>query len=479
MCASNRPVYIRFPTDMVKAKVSGSKLRRPISTRMPDYDEGFHDAEVEEILARIYASKQPFIIVDGFTRAYGIKSEADELVRVTGFPTSTTPFGKSAVNETYTNFHGVYAGVAGKQSYMPWVEGTDLVLRIAPLNSDVNTFDFSTVPSLSKSITFHRDSVQIGDPADPINSTVYTNLHVKSLLKHLLARLDLSELPKYEPYPHHLGNPRALLDDLPPSDPQSVIDQDTFYQRISRFFNPHDIILTETGTLSVGSRDMILPPHSTLINSSLWLSIGYMLPAALGASLAQREQIADGTVPEGARTILFEGDGSLHMSVQAISDMIRNKIDITIFVLNNDGYTIERWIHGAKATYNDIPTWRYTDAAKFFGADLPANNALDYPVNVARAENWGELEKVMGNKTFKQGKGLNIVEIIMEKEDAPETLKLLVQRTARRNRSAKDAEPEQTNNDEGKSKQQRIQEDGPEDAHSNKETMARMTAAAG
>ena len=71
---------------------------------------------------------------------------ANELVRVTGFPCSTTPFGKGIVDETIPNFHGVYAGIAGKHVYMPWARSCDLVLRLGPLNSDVNTFGFTTIP---------------------------------------------------------------------------------------------------------------------------------------------------------------------------------------------------------------------------------------------------------------------------------------------------------------------------------------------
>lgn len=433
----SRPVYMELPTDLVTAKVDASNLKKPIDTTIAYPDEGFHDAEVEQILERIYASHQPFIIIDGFTRAYGIASEADELVRVLGFPTSTTPFGKGTVNETYPNFHGVYAGVAGKQVYMPWVQSCDLVLRLGPLNSDVNTFGFTTIPDRARTITFHRDSVEIGNPSSPDQPTVYANLHVKSLLRHLLSKIDETRLPKYNPYPYHLGNPRALLEALPPTDPNGIIDQDTFYQRISRIFQPHDIILTETGTLSVGSRDMILPPHTTLINSSLWLSIGYMLPAAVGAALAQRELQQSSSVPASARTILFEGDGSLQMTVQAISDVLRNNVqNLTIFVLNNDGYTIERWIHGMKATYNDVPMWRYTDAPHFFGADLPINrrDGQTGGIFTATASTWGELEKILnGPHLARDSPGLKIIEVAMGREDAPETLKILVQGAAKRN----------------------------------------------
>lgn len=422
----SRPVYIELPTNMVTAKVSASLLQTPIDTEH-DSDEGFEDTEVDTILDKIYGSKQPFIIVDGFASRYGIASEADDLVRITGFPTSTTPFGKGIINETYPNFHGVYAGVAGNNIYMPWFNSCDLVLRIAPLNSDVNTFGFTTIPDSARTITFNRDSVSICD------TTTFRNLHVKSLLRAILSRLDPSRLPKYTPYPSFLGDPRAELLELPAPNPTSIIDQHTFYRRISTFFRPGDIILTETGTPSIGSRDFILPPHTRLINSSIWLSIGYMLPAAQGAALAQRElssSVSDPTSNTTGRTILFEGDGSLQMTAQSLSDIIRNRLPLTIFILNNDGYTIERFIHGMKATYNDIQPWRYLEAANYFGAPM---NDPTYPIMNRRLENWGEMMDLLRDETLGDGRGLKMVEVMMEREDAPESLKILVKGTAKRN----------------------------------------------
>lgn len=422
----SRPVYLELPTNMVKVKIPSTRLAHPIDCSIPNNDEGFEDAEVEVILAKIYASKQPLIIVDGFTSRYGISEEADELVKTTGFPTSTTPFGKGIVNETYPNFHGIYAGSAGDAIYPPWAQSCDLVLRLGPLNSDVNTFGFTTIPDPKVTITFHRDWVEVGG-TDKVNT--YRNLHVKSLLRKILDRLDKNQLPRYEPYPDFLGDPQGQLKALPAAKPDAIIDQETFYQRISTFFRSGDIILTETGTASQGGRDFVLPPHTQLINSSIWLSIGYMLGACAGAALAQRELIAEGKKPQG-RTILFEGDGSLQMTAQAISDMIKNRLNVIIFVLNNDGYTIERWIHGMTASYNDIQPWRYLEAPNYFGAPM---NDKDYPIFTKRATNWGELSEILANKQLQQGNGFNMIEVMMTKDDAPESLKRIVQAAARRN----------------------------------------------
>lgn len=47
--------------------------------------------------------------------------------------------------------------------------------------------------------------------------------------------------------------------------------------------------------------------------------------------------------------------------------MIRT--DSSRFVICNEGYTIERYIHGMDAEYNDVQEWKYKDLVSVFGAD--------------------------------------------------------------------------------------------------------------
>ncbi|KAH6664582.1 pyruvate decarboxylase [Halenospora varia] len=421
----SRPVYIELPTDMATVQVPEDTLSSPIDISLPSDDQGLEESVVLQILEKIYAAKQPFIIVDGFTARYGYSNEANELVRVTGFPTSTTPFGKSIIDETNKNFHGVYAGSSGCHDFKAWVESCDLVLRLGPLDADTNTYGFTTIPDRSRTINFHGYSVEVGS-ADSLQSI--RGLHVKPLLRKLLDRLDQSKIPRYDRYPD-LVNPRNQRDALPSPEVDSVIAQETFWQRISSFFKPGDIILTETGTASNGGGDFVLPPYTTLINSSIWLSIGHMLGACAGSSLALRDMVSDNIRPTG-RTILFEGDGSLQMSAQAMSDMIRNRLDVIIFLINNDGYTIERLIHGMEESYNDIQPWRYLEAPNFFGA--PKDDP-QYPVITRRASTWGELSQILSDKKLQEGKGFNMVEVIMARGDGPKTLKKLAAYMAKRN----------------------------------------------
>jgi pyruvate decarboxylase len=94
-----------------------------------------------------------------------------------------------------------------------------------------------------------------------------------------------------------------------------------------------------------------LPPKSIYLSQILWGSIGWATGAAVGAALAARERQLKG------RTLLFTGDGSLQLTVQELSTAMRHGLTPILFVLNNNGYTIERLLHGKNRHYNDIVNW--------------------------------------------------------------------------------------------------------------------------
>ena len=81
---------------------------------------------------------------------------------------------------------------------------------------------------------------------------------------------------------------------------------------------------------------MRFPEGASFVGQGSWMSIGYATPAVLGTHLADKSR----------RNILLSGDGSFQLTVQEVSTMIRQKLNTVLFVVNNDGYTIEGLIHG-------------------------------------------------------------------------------------------------------------------------------------
>ncbi|KAJ5376036.1 pyruvate decarboxylase [Penicillium cosmopolitanum] len=412
----SRPVYIQLPMDLVDAKVPVSLLDQELDLKPAVNDVALQSGVCDILVHRIMGAKQPLILVDGGTSRYGLSKLTEALVKVTNFPTTTTPFGKGIMDETLPNFHGIYATV-GDHDYTSYVNSCDLIINIGPVHSNVNTYYFATVPDKTVTITIERDSIQVGERIWKISPA--------SVLDQVISTLTKEGVPKIETYPT-LPNMQQTLATLPTNNsPADRFAQTNFWRRMSRFLRSGDIILTETGTPSMGGRDFILPQNTTIINSAVWLSIGFMLPATQGAALAQRHLSASESQRPAAqgRTILFQGDGSFQMTAQELSTIIRNRLDVIIFLINNNGYTIERLIHGPEEHYNDVASWRYLEAPSFFGAEATSTS---YPIFKAKVSTWGELDRIMDDREFHSGKGLRMVEVMMEMQDCNDTLRLLL-----------------------------------------------------
>jgi pyruvate decarboxylase len=102
------------------------------------------------------------------------------------------------------------------------------------------------------------------------------------------------------------------------------------------------------------------------------------------------------------------------------------KLTTPSFLIYNEGYTIERFIHGMEAEYNDIARWNYTDVAAVFGAS--EKQARKFVVKTK-----DQLEKLLTDKDFNDASGLQFVELWMPKKDAPRALKITAEIAARNN----------------------------------------------
>lgn len=144
-------------------------------------------------------------------------------------------------------------------------------------------------------------------------------------------------------------------------------------------------------------------------------SIGWATPAALGADLSLADLATTHQHPRG-RTLLCTGDGSLMLTVQEIGNMLKTPgVQPVIFLINNAGYTIERVIHGARCSYNDIVPFNYEFMLPFLG------NAKKEEVEgqFHRASTKVELEEILAKESVQKPQGVQVVEIVMDMLDVP------------------------------------------------------------
>jgi pyruvate decarboxylase len=99
-----------------------------------------------------------------------------------------------------------------------------------------------------------------------------------------------------------------------------TITHNWLWSIVGQWLKEKDVVITETGTANFGIWDTRFPANVTAISQVLWGSIGYSMGATQGAALAAKEQ-------KNRRTILFIGDGSIQLTVQELSTILRNKLN--------------------------------------------------------------------------------------------------------------------------------------------------------
>ncbi|CAL1712960.1 unnamed protein product [Somion occarium] len=403
-----RPVYLMLPTDLVHEKIPAKRLQTPLNTQPQENDPEVEAFVLDEIMKLVKQAEEDIIIlVDACAVRHGVKEEMRELLQRTHFPVFSAPMGKTAVPETYERYGGMYVGSISRPEVKERVENARLILSVGALKSDFNTGNFTYHIPATKTVELHSDHTRVQFAA-------YHGIGMKRLLPKLTARLQpLNEGAKLLSVP-------KFLSPVPQEDNQ-IISQNWLWPRVAQFFRPKDVIVAETGTSSFGILDVPLPHGAIFVSQILWGSIGWTVGSTLGAALAARER-------QLGRTILFVGDGSLQLTVQELSVMLRTGVTPIIFVLNNSGYTIERFLHGEQAKYNDITNWKWTSLLETFGG-IEGKTSQSYTVRTK-----DELSKLLDDESFAKADKIQLVELIMEKLDAPNSLKVQAELSGQTNK---------------------------------------------
>lgn len=269
------------------------------------------------------------------------------------------------------------------------IDGADCLIAFEPCFKEGSLISFTSGLPPATTIYVRRFSVTIGNE---LFEGVVSSEVIERLLERSEARIGaVAFAAKAKAKP-----------DAAPAD--VALTQNLLWSRIEDFLKPGDVVIAENGTSSIALGDLRFPSQTKFISQMLWGSIGYSLPALLGSNMAAPER----------RHLLFIGDGSFQMTAQELSTILRLKLKPIIFLLNNRGYTIERYILGMRSAYNDVANWKYADLTKVFCSDT---DALSLSVSTA-----SELGRALDQAEVADR--LVFIEVHLDLDDAPEALKV-------------------------------------------------------
>ncbi|MCP1197500.1 thiamine pyrophosphate-binding protein [Acetobacter senegalensis] len=335
----SRPVYIQLPSDIVDREISGNVVSRPSVV--------FADAVTKKIAWRIFdqidRSVNPILLVGG---AYPRSHFMELLLELAGrrkIPVILSPTAKGILSEYDNRFHGYYKGKQSGRNVSDLMDRADCIVAIGMRYSDVETGLFSDNIDPAVLIDIQPEIVTLGQDAVAIPSA-------NSLIEEILNVADISSGVRGDTSRYALAQKRHHK----PGEQLDSLTHASLWACIEDFLDENDIVVTDTGTAFSGLMSVKIPQRSTVISQPTWASLGYALPAALGASVAA----------QGRRVVAFLGDGSLQMTIQEFSTIASLELPILFFFINNNGYTIEKLINGLHAEYNKIPEWHYLQIIK-------------------------------------------------------------------------------------------------------------------
>ncbi|WP_368893561.1 alpha-keto acid decarboxylase family protein [Kluyvera ascorbata] len=391
----SRPGYLLLPADIASLPTS-----RPVNALTAN-NAPTDSTELAEFVSHARASlrdsRRVSLLADVLALRFGLQSTLNKWVDAVPIPHATMLMGKGLFNETHAGFVGTYSGGASLTETRAAIEDADVILCIGTCFTDTITAGFTHHIPQEKSIEIQPFAARVG-------KRWFSGINMQEAVNALIT-LSRDFSAQWQIQPGRVMK-SASADN-------GHLTQRHFWQTLEKYLQPHDILLGDQGTAAFGLADLTLPQGASLIVQPLWGSIGYTLPAAFGAQTSQPDR----------RVVLVVGDGAAQLTIQELSSMLRDGLRPLILLLNNEGYTVERAIHGPEQRYNDISLWNWTQ--------IPQALNLDCQAECWKVTNASQLNDALTRAT--RDDKLMLLEVMLPKMDIPPLLKAVTQALEARN----------------------------------------------
>ncbi len=370
-----RPGYIEIPRDMVLEK--GIVSRRPHPPQEPVDQDTLQEA-IEESTAMINTAKRPVIIAGVEIQRFGLQDLLLEFLDKTKIPVTSTLLGKSVISEHHPSFLGVYEGAIGREDVLHSVESADCLIILGAILTDINLGLFTA--KLNPKITLYATSERIS-----IRYHRYEGIDLKTFLQSLV-HADIL------PYTGN-GVPRDRTVETFVPRRNTKITVKKVFEKLNTILTDNTIVIADIGDALFGAADLSIHSRTEFLSPAYYASLGFSVPAAIGA------QMADSSL----RPLVIVGDGAFQMTGMELTAVVRYKLNPIIVLLNNNGYGTERPV--LDGSYNDVQPWHYSRIPEILGRGYGFVAGTEEEFNEAITRAWH------------QSDSFNIIEVKLDTYD--------------------------------------------------------------
>lgn len=317
---------------------------------------------IEDAANAVYAkiaNGKPILWIGKEISTKRLQGKFAALQQAIGAPYVTSFLGKAVVSEDNPWFLGMYDSVFTTDHTNSYLNQSTAIIGLGVWNTDLNTFASKSHETGNISPVFaSRDMVKDGE-------NLYVQVSLEQLIDAVMALIQSKGCTSNWTQPSP-PSPPAL-----PS-PSTTITYDNFFAVLDQHVNQDHLIVADIGLSSFGgSSSLKINRQDGFLAQNLWASIGWSVPAGLGASFR-----------DDLRTFVIVGDGAFKLTCQAVSTMVQEGRNAVIFVLNNKVYGVEQMLLDAgpyKAgstepfeAANVLQEWDYVSLMKGFSNNAPS-----------------------------------------------------------------------------------------------------------
>jgi TPP-dependent 2-oxoacid decarboxylase len=342
MRRESRPGYLELPADCLNREMAWPIDLAPPAAAPLAIPEALR-REGERWLTWMRGRQRPLVLGGVELARFRLQPLLRQILEREGWQLATSLSGKSLLSENQPQVLGIYEGAVGQPELRQRVESSDGLLVLGQPLNDLDTGVFTMALDAAHVLQVDLDG--------GLRTAGERNENLDPLT---LLRI-WAEAGAPEPAPRPLGArspaPAAAFTPAP--------DQPVGVERLMAAIEavlPADVtVLADPGDALFAAADLQLRDDSHFLASSFWASLGFALPAAVGAW---------GACPERPSVVLL-GDGSFLMCSNELATLARYAIPVLVIVLDNGGYGTERPI--LDGPFNDLQPVAHRELALAMG----------------------------------------------------------------------------------------------------------------
>ena len=341
LCNNGRkgPVWLDIPLDVQAAVVEERDMRGFVpgeetvdsmsgQEMMDMHENPVYDVTLsEQIIEKIRDAKRPVILAGTGVRLSGAYEEFLRCIEALQIPVVTA----WNAHDLLWDEHPLYCGRPGSVGTRGGnfvVQNSDLLLVLGcRLNIRQISYNYKEFAKNAYKIVVDIDEAELYKPTVNVDMKVHAN--VADVMKDIANKA--SETGNHQDWVQWCRDINAKYPAALPSyyDKQSPINPYAFINEFSKGLSEGDKIICGNGSACVVTfQAMQIKKEQRLFTNSGCAAMGYGFPAAIGCAVAEK----------GKRIICLDGDGSFQMNLQELQTVVYNKLNMKIFILNNNGY---------------------------------------------------------------------------------------------------------------------------------------------